>query len=841
MNPARIGWICLALALPAAVLASPARDEFLELQQQIAARTAWNLPRLAREAHRPEALILQTDRTPLDVVLRRTAALLDHLQALPGAPDLSSEITALAALRRAAEAARSAAPASGEEELALFAKAAGLRRQIAFKNPLLNFDSILFLKHNKQARGERHMVDQYLGFNAEKAGGVYLLERAFSAQPAVRSLLANSPVRDGRLKGRILENAGGFTGLDLDYDARSIAFAFTEAEHNIPPGATYESQYCSRQDLIRDKGALHYYFRPESVYHVFRARIDGSDLRQLTDGKWNESDPCFLPGGRIAFISERAGGQVRCGMRPLPTGTLHSMLPDGSDPIQLSWHDTQEWHPSVDNQGMIVYTRWDYVDRDSDVAHHIWTCYPDGRDPRSPHGNYPEQRELRPWMEMSIRAVPGSHKYVAVAAPHHGQAYGSIVLIDPRHTDDHSTAQIERITPSVPFPESESAPGVPHPKGRHSPAAEVYGTPWPLSEDYYLCVHDAGQSNYALCLLDAFGNREILYRDPAIACLDPIPLRPRTRPPVIPPATLQAAADQTAQPDLSSGIVSIVNVNDSRRPLPAGRRITHVRVINLFPKDNPFMDEPNIGVAAQSLCRGVLGVAPVEADGSAHFRAPAGAPLYFQLLDDRGLAVQTMRSDTYLHPGETLSCAGCHEPKQAGPRPARPSPALALQRPPSKLTPEVADAYPITFPRLVQPVLNARCLPCHDREPKAPSLHGERFGKFGWSEAFHTLKNHAWGMSGGNGVAASQRQYSIPGQEGALASGLYKMLAAGHHEVALTPEDWRRITLWMDCNSNFYGAYTDADKQARGEAIAPVWGPPRWMDYQALATASPIK
>ena len=96
-------------------------------------------------------------------------------------------------------------------------------------------------------------------------------------------------------------------------------------------------------------------------------------------------------------------------------------------------------------------------------------------------------------------------------------------------------------------------------------------------------------------------------------------------------------------------------------------------------------------------------------------------------------------------------------------------------------------------------------------------------------------------MSGGNGVAASQRQYSIPGQEGALASGLYKMLAAGHHEVALTPEDWRRITLWMDCNSNFYGAYTDADKQARGEAIAPVWGPPRWMDYQALATASPIK
>jgi hypothetical protein len=31
----------------------------------------------------------------------------------------------------------------------------------------------------------------------------------------------------------------------------------------------------------------------------------------------------------------------------------------------------------------------------------------------------------------------------------------------------------------------------------------------------------------------------------------------------------------------------------------------------------------------------------------------------------------------------------------------------------------------------------------------------------------------------------------------------------------------RRITLWLDCNSNFYGAYHDLDKQARGEAIMP--------------------
>ena len=55
------------------------------------------------------------------------------------------------------------------------------------------------------------------------------------------------------------------------------------------------------------------------------------------------------------------------------------MNPDGSDIILLSYHETHEWQPSVTNDGMLVYTRWDYVDRDTNVAHHIWTCFPDGR------------------------------------------------------------------------------------------------------------------------------------------------------------------------------------------------------------------------------------------------------------------------------------------------------------------------------------------------------------------------------------------------------------------------------------------------------------------------------
>jgi hypothetical protein len=243
--------------------------------------------------------------------------------------------------------------------------------------------------------------------------------------------------------------------------------------------------------MRRDRTHAFYHFRPENCYHLFKLGADGTGLTQLTDGPWNDFDPCFLPGGRIAFISTRSGGQCRCGFRPDPTSTLHAMQADGSDVIQLSFHDTNEWQPSVDHDGMLVYTRWDYVDRDSDVAHHLWHCYPDGRDPRSAHGNYPDRRELRPWMEMSIHAIPNSHKYIAVAAPHHGEAYGSLVLIDLREKDDRGTSQLKRLTPEVPFPEAESAPGVPHAQGKHVPQAEAYGTPWPLSEDFHLVVYDA--------------------------------------------------------------------------------------------------------------------------------------------------------------------------------------------------------------------------------------------------------------------------------------------------------------------------------------------------------------
>ncbi|MBD3374668.1 hypothetical protein GF406_06500 [candidate division KSB1 bacterium] len=769
---------------------------------------------LKSQAFDPSALILSTDRDPLDVLYRRTAALLQHLQNLQDAPDLDVQREHLKSLQKEMSGIDLEDAA---ERRQVFDRLIRLRRKVALKNPLLDFNRLIFLTHHK-ARYD-HMVDQYFGFHAKPGGGIYVLENPFGDSPRVRSLL-DDKVRSGRLAGQTLDS-GSFISLELDYDANTIYFAWTQAREALEPFRGDTGGKWFVQDLF-DENGITSYWNLESTYHIFKVNADGSNLVQLTDGPWNDFDPCVLPNGRIVFISERRGGYLRCGARPDPTYTLHAMMADGSDIIPLSYHETHEWHPSVSHDGKIVYTRWDYVDRDSDIAHHLWFCFPDGRDPRSFHGNYPHVREHRPWMEMSPRAIPGSGKYVAVSAPHHGQAYGSIVLIDHLLQDDGSMGQVCRLTPEAHFPESEKAPGVPHDpaNGRHKPKGEVYGSPWPLDENFYLCVFDPEQQDYRLTLLDKFGNRVLIYDDPQAPCLDPIPFVPRNRPPVIPNQTTQALADRDSGSDRYEATIAVTNVYDSDQPWPENTDITALRIVQLFPKTTRQAAEPNIGIGDQSLARGVLGTVPVEEDGSAFFTAPVGIPVYFQALDEKGMAVQTMRSLTYVHRGENLTCQGCHEPKQQSVSNSISAVPIAMTRAPSKIEPDVKGSWPLSFPRLVQPVIDDKCAGCHAEHEKAPDFTHDR-GEHGWSQTYHTLAPLGWFKSGGNGaLEENEKSYSVPGEIGAQASKLYALLK-DHHEVNLSDEDLYRITLWLDCNSTFYGAYHQSTDQAIGERIVP--------------------
>ena len=720
---------------------------------------------------------------------RSLAARLARQADLPRLPPLVAELDTVAS--RAAELA-AAVEASEAARRELYLRACRVKRQIAFCNPLLaGIDKLLFVKRHDSV-GVYHMCDQYYGCNARPGGGLYVLENPFGQQPQLVNLLENSVVENGRLQGQKLEG-GSFLSPEVSWDGNTILFAYSQA---------------AAWDKYRGKEA--YEWTPECSYHIFRVNADGTGLVQLTDGDWNDFDPCFLPNGRIAFVSERRGGYLRCG-RHCPVYTLFSMRDDGSDILCLSFHETHEWGPSVTNDGMLVYTRWDYVDRDTNVAHHIWTSYPDGRDPRSFHGNYPSRRESRPWMEMNIRAIPGSHKFVASTGAHHGHEFGSLVLIDPRIEDDGAMSQLTRLTPEMPFPEAE---------GRPIPPYSAYGTPWPLSEDDYLCVYDAAAKNRGVYWLDRWGNRELVYRDAEISCVAPLPLRPRHRPPVIPSGTSQAAEDRHLD---RPATVAVMNLYDADFPWPEGTQIKALRVIQLLPKATAPPNEPRIGIGQQTNARAVLGTVPVEADGSVYFQAPVGKPIYFQAIDQHGTAVQSMRSVTYVHPGEQLSCQGCHERKHDPPN-RSPQLPLALRREPSPIQPDVEGSNPFNYVRLVQPVLDRHCVGCH-QEKRALDLSGQPGAAHGWTRSYANLADkygfyfHVTNGSIKQGVHGGSR--TIAGEFGARAAGLAKYLDEEHYGVELPPADRHRIQLWLDCNSEFYGAYEDTELQARGGLVRP--------------------
>lgn len=761
------------------------------------------------QALHPAAALYETDRDPLDVAVRRVYPLIEALRAMPDGPKLAEEGKALDRLN---EKAKTIPVDDLKVRKAVFAEVTALRRKIMFQNPLLNFSDLIFLKRH-YLNGTRpeifgcHMCDQYFGFHQLPGGGLYVLKNAFSDSPRVVSVLTE-PVAKGRLAGRMLDSSWGFISPELSHDGKQILFA--AADTTASERWKYE-------------------WTKENCFHIFKADFDmatgkASNITQLTDGAFNEFDPCFLPNGRIAFISERRLGYGRCHGRPVPTYTLHTMNSDGSDITTISFHETNEWAPVVDHNGMIVYTRWDYVDRGANNAHHPWITTPDGRDPRALHGNNHVMKARVPLFEGDIRPVPNSPKFTATACAHHGQTYGSLVLIDPQVKDDDLMSCVRRITPDQLFPESEMGYGGTQPN--------CYATAHPLSEHFYLCVYDPFavwnaflDNNFGIYLLDAFGNRTLLYRDPQIACRDAFPLRTRTLEPIVPYRTLRGRPlapgetyqplDETAFP--KSANIGLVNVYDTKIPFPEGTKIKRLRVVQVLPKPNPYGDNPRIGYGDQKNARRILGTVPVEEDGSAYFTVPVNIPLYFQALDEKGVAVQTMRSDTYVHEGEELICQGCHEDRHSAIT-ARPRVPSAMRRAPSQIKPDPEGTNPFNYVKLLQPVIDAKCVKCHEEsnDPRAVDLsrgpeNEHFFTSYRNLKPFCFFFNHyLW-----------TEARTTPGKFGANASKLYQILNSEHHGLKLTDEELYRFALWMDNNCDFYGAYEQCELQRKGETVQP--------------------
>jgi mono/diheme cytochrome c family protein len=310
----------------------------------------------------------------------------------------------------------------------------------------------------------------------------------------------------------------------------------------------------------------------------------------------------------------------------------------------------------------------------------------------------------------------------------------------------------------------------------------------------------AKPDGYGIYLVDTLGGRELLYRDPRTCCFAPTPVQPRPAPPVIP---------SSLAPDREDGTFVIQNVYDSIGKLAPGS-VKSVRVVRIF--EQPTAASPVRSVVDQEVVKSVLGTVPVNADGSVAFKAPAQVPLLLQLLDENNVSLFGMRSQVYLQRGETMSCAGCHEPRGTTAVPGR----TIASATPRDLTPSPGPSYPggFSFARTVQPVLDRYCIRCHGlgHHSGGLGLLGTPTAQF--SEAYETLVSRPGLVSLAHRNV--QTEISKPGDYGARAGKLAGFLL-GHHrqQAALDPDSFTRLAEWLDLNCQYYGDYSFERRERR--------------------------
>jgi hypothetical protein len=518
-------------------------------------------------------------------------------------------------------------------------------------------------------------------------------------------------------------------------------------------------------------------YRPgeQSYFHLYEIGIDGSGLTRLTDGPFDDIEPTYTPDGSILFCSTRCRRMVGC--NPSPVATLYRCNADGSDIRELSASPFTDNTPWVLPDGRVLFTRWEYVDRNQLSFHHLWTTSPDGTRQMAYFGNqyqgqHPPVPRFSDVAMLGAKPIPGTNKVVASFSPGHGRAehQGYITVVDPA------------LGPDVPQ------------AARRLNSQRQFRDPYPLSEDRFLVADREG-----IWLMDGQGRTERIYVLPAddtqadLECHEPRPLRARPREPVLPPAL-----------DLSqsTGVLMLSDIYRGRNMdgVQPGE-IKRLLVLEQLSKPVQFSggQEP-LTIGGSFTLQRVLGTVPVERDGSAYLELPAGRPLFFVALDEDDLSVKRMQSFLTVQPGEQTACVGCHEPRAQTPH--TPAPPLAAMRRPSRIEPigQVPDVF--DFPRDIQPILDRHCVECHraDRREGGVELTGDRTPLYTvayWAMIVHGL------ISDGRNYTGNQPPRSV----GSSASRLLTLGDGSHHGAEFSPHERTMIRLWIESGGTYPGTY----------------------------------
>ena len=579
--------------------------------------------------------------------------------------------------------------------------------------------------------------------------------------------------------------------------------------------------------------------RREDDYHLYEMDAETRAIRQITSGLGvADYEGRYLASGDMVFSSTRCVQTVDCWWTEV--SNLYSCDANGNVLRRLGFDQVHTVYPAVLDSGRVIYTRWDYSDRGQVFPQGLFAMNPDGMGQTEYYGN-------SSWFPTTIghaRGIPGTDKVVAILMGHHSWQAGKLAVID-RGKGCEEDSGIQLIAPRRDNPQAEEIRTGRYRTDGYGQDEELFRHPWPLNEREFLVAMSPdprsreNNTPFKLYYVDQDGNRELLVADPEISCNHPIPLAPRP-----PPFNRASTVDyrQTSGRYMLQDVYQGPGLEGIARGKAKALRVVAIEYraagvgnnVNAGESGGAMISTPiSVGNGCWDIKR-ILGETPVYEDGSAFFTVPARTPVYFQILDKNGSVIQTMRSWSTLMPGETFSCVGCHEEKDAAP--VLGAATLAAIRGPQPLQPFQGPPRGFSFAREVQPILDKHCIQCHDgvkvlgESKTVLNLTGapyeDKRAKRFWSESYLTLtgaprQSSATGNSGRklvNWIDAQSRPSMLPPyHKGSATSTLIRMLREGHGEATLTREELHKIAAWIDLGVPFCGDYLEANAWNQGE------------------------
>jgi len=544
-------------------------------------------------------------------------------------------------------------------------------------------------------------------------------------------------VASGEVTALLDDPKGAVRDPQVHYDAKKVLFAYR-------------------------KGGTHY-------YNLYEIGIDGKNLRQITNGAWDDIEPAYLPDGGIVFASARCKRYIGCWLAQ--TAILFRCDADGGNMRMLSSGSFTENTPSVLPDGRVLYTRWEYVNRDPVVFHHLWTMNPDGTNQAAYFGN------MHPGgVFIDARAIAGTDRVVFIHSPGHGR-------------NEH-TGYVATVTDKNGPDDKSSMRNVSNRRDFRDPCA--------IAKDTFLAARGS-----QIVLMDSSGATEVVHAA-ATMVHEPRPVIRRARPRVVPS---RVDLSKTTGTLMLSDIYIGRNMGGIKRGA-----IRRLLILEDLPKPANFHgggSQP-IGHGVTSTLKRVLGTVPVESDGSAHFEVPAMRSIYLVALDENDLSIKQMRSFITLQPGERLSCVGCHEERTHSPNVAVGRKRKAMNRPTDRIKafdgiPQIPD-----FPRDIQPILDEHCVKCHNARDRKGNviLTGDRGPVF--SHSYYELY-FQWQIKDTSGNPANrsgrQKGNDKPYTTYSSASALMKKIDTHHNKVKLTDRQRTMVRLWIDTSAQYPGTY----------------------------------